>query len=106
MFAATFTFAVIGNFYFYKSGLASPFAMVPMLPSITFTLIEPQLLQNGAWLGSVVAEEALEPKIDLGTDQDGDNEEDPTDSSLNKIASGNRSRSGSTRGHPLPHLPL
>ena len=33
--------------------------------------------QNGAWLGTVVVEEASEQKIDLGAEQGGDNEGDP-----------------------------
>ena len=76
--------------------------------------------QNGAWLGSVIVEEASEPKIDLGAERDGDNEEDPNrlgvgsglgdvsfnfhtfDPDLaallspNKVAGGNGRRSGST----------
>src|SRR5882757_6961656 len=31
--------------------------------------------QNGAWFGSVVVEEASEPRIDPGTEQGGDNED-------------------------------
>ena len=74
--------------------------------------------QNGAWLGSVVVEEASEPKIDLEAEKDDDNDEDPKrlgvglddvsfnfhtlDPDLaallspNKIAGGSGSRSGST----------
>ena len=80
--------------------------------------------QNGAWLGSVVVEEASEPKIDLEAEQDGDDDEDPKrlgvglglgdvsfnfhtlDPDLaallspNKIAGGSGSRSGSTERLP------
>ena len=79
--------------------------------------------QNGAWLGSVVVEEASEPKIDLRTEQDGDNEDpnrlgvglglgdvsfnfhtlDPDLAVLlspNKVSGGNGRRSGSTERLP------
>ncbi|KAF9647361.1 hypothetical protein BDM02DRAFT_3188027 [Thelephora ganbajun] len=83
--------------------------------------------QNEAWLASVVVEEASEPKIDPGSGQGGDTEEDPNrlgvgsglgdvsfnfhtlDPELaallspNKIVGGNVSRSGSTeRLSPSP----
>ena len=85
--------------------------------------------QNGAWLGSVIVEEASEPKIDIEAEHDGDNGEDPNrlgvglglgdvsfnfhtlDPDLaallspNKIAGGNGSQSGSTERLPLSASP-